>query len=87
MDTKDDNKDVQMLKDEIWNRRQTTAKVAIIRRNQVVEEIILLEKIQRNGTKEQEVISGLKKKDGQSWKENGIVYIKGRIYISNNKRI
>ena len=30
MDTKNDNKDVQMLKDEIWSRQQTTAKVMMI---------------------------------------------------------
>ena len=33
VDTKDDNKDIQMLKDEIWTRQQTTAKVTMIRRN------------------------------------------------------
>jgi len=29
----------------------------------------------------------LKKKDGLSWKQNGIVYMKGRIYIPNNKKL
>ena len=45
MDTKEDNKDVQILKEEIWTRQQITAKVMIIQRNQVVEETILLEEI------------------------------------------
>jgi len=45
VDTKEDNKDVQILKEEIWTRQQITAKVMIIQRNQVVEETILLEEI------------------------------------------
>ena len=53
----------------------------------MVEETILLEEIWRNGTKEQEVLKKLDKNDSQSWEENGIIYIEGRIYILNNKRI
>ena len=34
--------------------------------------------------KEQDVIKKLKKEDGQSWKDNIIVYMDGRIYIPNN---
>jgi len=45
VDTKEDNKDVQILKEKIWTRQQITAKVMIIQRNQVVEETILLEEI------------------------------------------
>ena len=45
MDTKEDNKDIQMLKEKIWTRQQTTAKVMMIWRNQVVEETTLLEEI------------------------------------------
>ena len=56
----------------------------MIRRNQVVEETTILEEIRRNRTKEQEVCKELEKKDSQSYKENGIVYIDGRIYILNN---
>ena len=37
--------------------------------------------------REQEVIKELAKKDGQAWKDNGIVYVKERIYILNNKKI
>ena len=47
----------------------------------------MLEEIQRNGTKEQEVIKELEKKDGQSWEKDQIVYVEGRIYISNSRRI
>ena len=29
----------------------------------------------------------MEKQDGQAWKDNGIIYIDGRIYIPNNKKI
>jgi len=46
MDTKDDNKDIKMLKDKLWTRRiYMKAKVIILRENQVVEETTLLEEI------------------------------------------
>ena len=31
-------------------------------------------------------VQTLKKKDGLTWEENGIVYIEGRIYVPNNKK-
>ena len=68
-------------------RRQIMAEVKVIRRNQVVEKTIILEEIQQNGTREQEVHKELEKKDGQAWKENGLVYIDGRIYMLNNQKI
>jgi len=46
-----------------------------------------LEEIRRNGTKEQEVIQALEKDNGLSWKEDGIVYMEGRIYIPNNRKL
>ena len=61
IDTKEDNKDVQMLEEEMWTRRQITAEIKIIQRSQVVEETTLLEEIWRNGMKEQELIKELKK--------------------------
>ena len=53
----------------------------------MVKETALLEEIQRNGTKEQEVIKELKKDNKLIWEEDEIVYIKGKIYILNNRRI
>ena len=38
INTTEDNKDVQMLKDEIWTRGQITAEINMIQRNQVVTE-------------------------------------------------
>jgi len=63
IDTTEDNKDVQMLKDEMWMRRQIMAEIKMIQRNQVVEKTTILEEIQWNGTKEQEVCKELEKED------------------------
>ena len=84
IDTIDDNKDIQMLKDEMWTRKQILAEVKMIWRNQMVEETTILEEIRKNKMKEQEVCKKLEKKDRQSFKEDGIVYVDGRIYILNN---
>jgi len=53
----------------------------------VVEETTLLEEILQNEAKEQEVHRELEKEDGQSWKENRIVYVNGQIYMPNSQRI
>ena len=56
VNTTDDNKNIKMLKDELWTRRiSIEAEVAIFRGNQVVEETTLLDKIRRNQIREQEV--------------------------------
>ena len=52
-----------MLKEELWTRR-TTAKITMLRRNKIIEDLDLLEEIQRNNTKEYEVKQELKKGDG-----------------------
>ena len=53
VDTKEDNKDIKMLKNELWMRRVTTeTKVVVIWENQVVKETTLLEEIRRNQTRE-----------------------------------
>jgi len=53
----------------------------------VVEETTILEEIRKNKTKKQEVCKELEKEDGQSYEENRIVYVDGRIYIPNNQKI
>ena len=65
VDIMEDNKDIQLLKEEIWMRKTTAAEVKIIWRNQVVEETILLKEIQRNSTKEQKILKELEKNKGQ----------------------
>jgi len=59
----------------------------MFRGNQLVEETTLLEEIQKNNIKEQEVQKELEKKDRQAWEDNRVVYIKERIYVPNNWKI
>jgi len=63
VDTKEDNKNVQLLKEELWQRR-TMAEITIIKRKATVEENDILKEIRRNTTREREVIQALRKKDG-----------------------
>jgi len=51
-----------MLKEELWTRR-TTAKITILKRYKSLEDSNLLEEIQRNNTREQEVEQKLKKEN------------------------
>ena len=41
----DDNKDIQLLKEELWNRR-TTVEITILKRNSIMEKTDLLKEIQ-----------------------------------------
>jgi len=59
----------------------------MIGRKITAEEYDILRKIQRNNTREKEVVQVLKKQDGLTWEEDRVVYIEGRIYILNNKKI
>jgi len=45
------------------------------------------EQIKKIQTREQEVTKQLEKKDRQSWEENRIVYIDGKIYVPRNKQL
>jgi len=54
VDTQEDNKDVKILKEELWTRR-TTAEITMLKRYKSLENSNLLEEIQRNNTKEQKV--------------------------------
>ena len=84
VNTKEDNKDVQLLKDEIWARR-TTAKITMLGRKVMPEEGDILKKIRKNNTREKEVVQALEKKDRLTWEEDGVAYIEGKIYVPNNK--
>ena len=44
IDTKEDNKDVQLLKNKIWTRK-TTAKVTMLRRKVIAEESDIVKRI------------------------------------------
>ena len=88
MDTTDNNKNIKMLKNKLQTRIiHTETKVIIFRENQVVEETTLLNKIQRNSIREQEVQKELDEDEGQAYENDGIVYMEGRIYIPNNWKI
>ena len=54
VNTKDDNKDVQVLKKELWTRR-TITEVMMLKKNKMTDNLDILEEIQRNNTREQEV--------------------------------
>ena len=83
---KEDNKDIKLLEDEMWSRR-TTAKITMLERKMTVEECNILKEIRRNNTKEKEIIQAMEKQDGLTSEEDRVVYMEGRIYIPNNKKI
>ena len=53
----------------------------------ITDDLEIMKEIKRNNTKEQEVIQALKKNDGLLWEEDEIVYIEGKMYIQNNKKL
>jgi len=83
---KEDNKDVQLLKEELWSKR-TIAEVIMLKRITTTNKTEILKEIKRNNTREQEVIQALEKKDRLSWKQDRVVYMEGRIYIPNTKKL
>ena len=86
VNTKEDNKDVQLLKNEIWTRK-TTVKITMLGRKMITEERDIVKKIRRNNTRGKEIIQALEKKDGLAWEEDGMAYMEGRIYVPNNKKL
>ncbi len=59
----------------------------MFRENQLVEETTLLERNQEENTREQEVQKKLEKENGQAQKDNRVVYMEEKIYVSNNWKI
>ena len=86
VDTKEDNKDVQILKDKIWTRKMT-AKITMLERKMVTEESNIVKTIQKNNTREKEITKILEKNNGMAWEEDGVAYMEGRIYVPNNKEL
>ena len=56
-------------------------------RKTMTEESDIIKKIQKNNTREKEILQALEKKDGLVWEENKVVYMEGRIYMPNNKNL
>jgi len=86
VNTKEDNKDVQLLKDKLWQRRMT-AEIIMIQRKMITEESERLKEIKKNTMREKEVVQALEKEDGLTWEEDRVVYMEGRIYVPNNRKI
>jgi len=86
VDTKEDNKDIQLLKDKMWTRK-TTAQVTMLEKKTIAEENDIVKKIRKNGTREKEIIQALERKDGLAWEEGGLAYMEGRVYVPNNKEL
>ena len=86
VDTKEDNKDVQLLKDKMWLRK-IVGKIWIFDNRKVVEETDIIKRIKKNGTREKEVLQALQKEDRSAWEEDEVAYMEGRIYVPNNKDI
>ena len=86
MDTKEDNKDVQLLKEELWTRI-TIVEVIMLKRNKTTDNLDILKEIKRNNTREHKVDQALKREDGLTWEQDGIVYMEEQIYIPNNKKL
>ena len=59
----------------------------MIKRKTIGEEGDIIKEIRKNTTREKEVVQALKKEDGLTWEEDGVVYMEGRIYVPNNKKI
>jgi len=59
----------------------------MLRRIITTNDLEIMKEIKRNNTKEWEVVQALEKNDGLSWEEDEIVYVEGRIYIPNNKKL
>jgi len=91
VDTKEDNQDIQMLKEELWIRQTTsqdrTPIILLQQEHLQISEEEIQEQIKKIQTREQEVTKLLERKDGQSWEENGIVYRDGKIYVPKNRQL
>ena len=59
----------------------------MLKRTMIIDKSEILEEIKRNNTKEWEVVQALEKDNGLSWEQDRIVYMEGRIYILNNKKL
>ena len=86
VNTKEDNKDVYMLKEELWTRRMTV-EVTILKRITKIEDSDILKEIRNNNTREKEVFQVMNKENSETWEEEGIVYKEARIYVLNNKKL
>ena len=64
-----------------------TVEITMIQRRTIIEESDRLKEIKRNMMREKEVVQALKKENSLTWEEDGMVYMEGRVYIPNNRKI
>ena len=62
VNTKENNKDVQLLKEKLWSRRMTV-EITMMKRKITEKESDIIKEIRRNNTREKEVAQALKKED------------------------
>jgi len=86
VNTKEDNKDIRLLKEELWSR-SITAEITMLGRKPIVDENNIIKEIRRNNTREKEMIQALKKENRSTWEEDGVVYMEGKVYVPNNNKI
>jgi len=55
VNTKEDNKDVQLLKKQLWTRR-TIVEIMMLKRKMTADKLDIVKKIKRNNTREQEIV-------------------------------
>ena len=53
----------------------------------MTEEGDIIKKIWKNNIREKEVVQALEKNDGVTWEEDRVAYMKGRVYVPNNKEL
>jgi len=64
-----------------------TVEITMIQRRTMIEESDRLKEIKRNMMREKKVVQALKKENSLTWEEDGMVYMEGRVYIPNNRKI
>ena len=60
---KEDKKDVQLLREQLWTRK-TTAEITMIGRKTIMDRLDIIKEIRKNNTRKREVVQALEKKDG-----------------------
>jgi len=64
-----------------------TAEIMMIGRKMTVNKGDRIKEIKRNNTREKEVVQALKKDNRLTWEEDGVVYMEGKVYMPNNKKL
>ena len=53
----------------------------------MAEESNIVKRIQRNNTREKEIVQALEKNNRLAWEEDEVAYMEGRIYVPHNKEL